>query len=77
MFEAKLGSLVKAVAKSSGDPGARSWTICIMPRPSSVPALDLSATVETVVWPQVLAAPGRLSLTMSPAAFVNGAAALL
>src|ERR1700733_4364850 len=69
MLAAKASSPVKAVAKSSAAPGARSWTICAIPRPSSAPAASESSRTSTgAVDPQGLPGPGRSPLGTSPAA---------
>ena len=72
MLLAKAVSPLKAVAKTILAPGARSWTIWAIARPSSVVSVakESSRTLNGSVKPQGLPAPGRSPLAMSVAARV-------
>ncbi len=64
---------LKAEAKRRSAPGARSWTICAMARPSSLETdFDLfsSRTSTGVAWPHSLPLPGKSALFTSSSACV-------
>ena len=68
-----------AVANEIAAPGARSWTICAIPRPSSAASVltnESSTTSTGVPLPQGLPGPGRSPLSTSWAASVGASVQL-
>ena len=70
MLFAKLASPRNAVANASEAPGAMSWTICSIARPSSAWFGSSWSTCTGVVRPHGLPGPGRSPVVTSPAACV-------